>query len=156
MKLTHLDNQGRASMVDVSHKPVQLRTAAAEGRLAVSSATIDLVRDSSLPKGAPVEAARLAGIQAAKSTSRLIPLCHDLNLDHIDVDIQLEKAAFAIRSEVTSRRATGVEMEALTAVVVAALTLYDMCKAVDSGMSIEAIRLISKKKEDLPTAGRQA
>ena len=150
MKLTHLDNQGRASMVDVSHKPVQLRTAAAEGRLAVSSATVDLVRDSALPKGAPLEAARLAGIQAAKSTSRLIPLCHDLNLDYIDVDIQLESAAFAIRSEVTCRRATGVEMEALTAVAVAALTLYDMCKAIDSGMSIEAIRLVSKKKEDLP------
>ena len=150
MKLTHLDNQGRASMVDVSHKPVQLRTAAAEGRLAVSSETIDLVRDSALPKGAPLEAARLAGIQAAKSTSRLIPLCHDLNLDHIDVDIRLEKAAFAIRSKVTCRRATGVEMEALTAVAVAALTLYDMCKAVDSGMSIEAVRLVSKKKEDLP------
>ena len=150
MKLTHLDNQGRASMVDVSHKPVQLRTAAAEGRLAVSSETIDLVRDSALPKGAPLEAARLAGIQAAKSTSRLIPLCHDLNLDHIDVDIRLEKAAFAIRSKVTCRRATGVEMEALTAVAVAALTLYDMCKAVDSRMSIEAVRLVSKKKEDLP------
>jgi len=150
LKLTHLDNQGRASMVDVSHKPVQLRTAAAEGRLAVSSETIDLVRDSALPKGAPLEAARLAGIQAAKSTSRLIPLCHDLNLDHIDVDIRLEKAAFAIRSKVTCRRATGVEMEALTAVAVAALTLYDMCKAVDSGMSIEAVRLVSKKKEDLP------
>ena len=82
--------------------------------------------------------------------ARLIPLCHDLNLDHIDVDIRLEKTAFAIRSEVTCRRATGVEMEALTAVAVAALTLYDMCKAVDSGMSIEAIRLVSKKKEDLP------
>jgi cyclic pyranopterin phosphate synthase len=150
LKLTHLDNQGRASMVDISHKPVQLRTAAAEGRLAVSSETIDLVRDSALPKGAPLEAARLAGIQAAKSTSRLIPLCHDLNLDHIDVDIRLEKAAFAIRSKVTCRRATGVEMEALTAVAVAALTLYDMCKAVDSGMSIEAVRLVSKKKEDLP------
>ena len=150
MKLTHLDNQGRASMVDVSHKPVQLRTASAEGRLAVSSQTMDLVRDSALPKGAPLEAARLAGIQAAKSTSRLIPLCHDLNLDHIDVDIRLEKTAFAIRSEVTCRRATGVEMEALTAVAVAALTLYDMCKAVDSGMSIEAIRLVSKKKKDLP------
>lgn len=150
MKLTHLDNQGRASMVDVSHKPMQLRTAAAEGRLAVSSETIDLVRDSALPKGAPLEAARLAGIQAAKSTSRLIPLCHDLNLDHIDVDIRLEKAAFAIRSKVTCRRATGVEMEALTAVAVAALTLYDMCKAVDSRMSIEAVRLVSKKKEDLP------
>ena len=100
MKLTHLDNQGRARMVDVSHKPVRLRRAAAEGRLVVSPETIDLVRDSALPKGAPLEAARLAGIQAAKWTSRLIPLCHDLNLDHIDVDIQLEKAAFAIRSEV--------------------------------------------------------
>ena len=142
-------------MVDVSRKPVLLRTAAAEGRLAVSSDTIDLVRESALPKGAPLEAARLAGIQAAKSTSRLIPLCHDINLDYIDVDIQLEKAAFSIRSEVSCRRATGVEMEALTAVAVAALTLYDMCKAVDSGMFIEAIRLVSKKKEDLPSHGRQ-
>ena len=146
MRLTHLDSQGRSRMVDVSHKPVQLRTASAEGRLVVSPDTILLVRDSALPKGAPLETARLAGIQAAKLTSRLIPLCHDLNLDHIDVDIQLEKAAFAIRSKVTCRRATGVEMEALTAVAVAALTLYDMCKAVDSGMSIEAIRLVSKEK----------
>ena len=150
MKLTHLDNQGRARMVDVSHKPVQLRRAAAEGCLVVSPETILLVRDSALPKGAPLEAARLAGIQAAKWTSRLIPLCHDLNLDHIDVDIQLEKTAFAIRSQVTCRRTTGVEMEALTAVAVAALTLYDMCKAVDSGMSIQAIRLVSKEKKDLP------
>ncbi len=146
MSLTHLDKQGRSRMVDVSRKPVQLRTAVAAGRLVVSSETINLVRDSALPKGAPLEAARLAGIQAAKSTSRLIPLCHDLNLDYIDLDIRLEKTAFVIRSEVTCRRATGVEMEALTAVAVAALTLYDMCKAVDSEMSIESIRLISKKK----------
>ena len=153
MKFTHLDDQGRARMVDISHKPVQLRTAVAAGRLAVSSETIDLVRDWALPKGAPLEAARLAGIQAAKSTSRLIPLCHDLNLDYVDVEIRLEPAAFAIRSEVTCRRATGVEMEALTAVAVAALTLYDMCKAVDSGMSIEAIRLVSKEKEALAGQG---
>ncbi len=150
MSLTHLDKQGRSRMVDVSRKPVQLRTAVAAGRLVVSAETINLVRDSALPKGAPLEAARLAGIQAAKSTSRLIPLCHDLNLDYIDLDIRLEKTAFAIRSEVTCRRATGVEMEALTAVAVAALTLYDMCKAVDSEMSIESIRLISKEKKDLP------
>lgn len=96
-----------------------------------------------------MEAARLAGIQAAKRTSRLIPLCHELNLDHVDVEIELEESAFQIRAAVVCRRATGVEMEALTAVSVAALTLYDMCKAVDSNMRIECIRVTAKEKEDL-------
>ena len=149
MKLTHVDKEGRARMVDISHKPAQRRRASAEGRLMVSPDTVGLIRDSALPKGEPVEAARLAGIQAAKRTSRLIPLCHDLNLDHVDVEIELEESGFQISSAVVCRRATGVEMEALTAVTVAALTLYDMCKAVDSNMRIECIRVTTKEKEDL-------
>ena len=149
MKLTHVDNTGRARMVDISHKPAQHRRANAEGQLLVSPDTVKLIRDSALPKGGPVETARLAGIQAAKQTSWLIPLCHDLNLDHVDVEIELGESAFQIRSTVVCRRATGVEMEALTAVTVAALTLYDMCKAVDSNMRIECIRVTAKEKERL-------
>ena len=149
MKFSHVDKNGLAQMVDISRKAVQLRKACAEGRLVVQQKTLDLLRKSSLPKGGPVETARLAGIQAAKRTSWLIPLCHDLNLDHIDVQIEVGKAGFQIHSVVVCRRATGVEMEALTAVTIAALTLYDMCKAVDSKMKIEGIRLISKEKQNL-------
>ena len=149
MKLTHVGKDGRARMVDISHKPVRQRRASAEGRLVVSRETVELCRESALPKGGPVEVARLAGIQAAKRTSRLIPLCHDLSLDHIDVEIELEDSAFRIRADVVCRQATGVEMEALTAVAVAALTLYDMCKAVDSKMRIEDVRLTAKEKKPL-------
>lgn len=146
-KLTHVDAQGRARMVDVSRKPAVRRSAVAEGRLRVSPATVKKTLESGLPKGNPFEAARLAGIQAAKETSRLIPLCHTLNLDFVDVEIEVEEDAFRIRGTVVCRRATGVEMEALTAVSVTALTIYDMCKAVDQSMVIEGVRLVEKKKE---------
>lgn len=147
---SHIDDQGRARMVDISGKPRLRRTAVAEGYLYLQPHTVELIRRHNLPKGDPFEVARIAAIQAAKRTSRLIPLCHDLQLDFADVDIQLLDDSWKIRSTVSCRRATGVEMEALTAVSVAALTLYDMCKAADKQMRIGEIRLIEKRKEPLP------
>lgn len=147
-KLTHLDSQGNAKMVDIGEKQIVRRTAAAEGHVRLSPGTGQLILESSLPKGNPFEVARLAGIQAAKQTSRLIPLCHDLNLDFVDVQIELDGSDLAIRSQVSCRWATGVEMEALMAVSMAALTLYDMCKAVDKEMTIGEIRLMEKTKEE--------
>lgn len=149
MPLSHWDEAGRARMVDISRKPMVRRSAAAEARLRTRPETILAVRELAVPKGDPVETARLAGIQAAKETARLIPLCHPLLLDYVDVSIQLETDGFRIRSEVTCRWATGVEMEALTAATIAALTLYDMCKAIDSGMVLEQVRLVEKRKEPL-------
>jgi cyclic pyranopterin phosphate synthase len=146
-KLTHLDAQGSAKMVDIGEKQVVRRTARAEGSVRLSPGTSQLILETGLPKGNPFEVARLAGIQAAKQTSRLIPLCHDLNLDFVDVQIELTENELAIRSQVSCRWATGVEMEALTAVSVAALTLYDMCKAADKEMTITRIRLVEKTKE---------
>ena len=147
-KLTHLDSQGNAKMVDIGEKQIVRRTAAAEGHVRLSPGTGQLILESSLPKGNPFEVARLAGIQAAKQTSRLIPLCHDLNLDFVDVQIELDGSDLAIRSQVSCRWATGVEMEALMAVSMAALTLYDMCKAADKEMTIGEIRLVEKTKEE--------
>lgn len=147
---SHIDDQGRARMVDISGKPRLHRTAVAEGRLYLQPETVQHIRRQSLPKGDPFEVARIAAIQAAKRTSRLIPLCHDLQLDFVDVEVQLLDESWKIRSTVSCQRATGVEMEALTAVSVAALTLYDMCKAVDKQMRIGDIRLIEKRKEPLP------
>lgn len=147
MKFSHLDSAGKARMVDVSGKPVSRRTARASAVLKVSSAVVTQVRALDLPKGDPFEVARMAGILAAKRTADLIPLCHSLHLDWADVEIHMEEDHFRIESRVICRRATGVEMEALTAVTVAALTLYDMCKAVDPGMVITEVRLIEKTKE---------
>ena len=152
MELTHIDEQGRARMVDISRKERVYRRAVAEGKLLVSAQVHDLVQQSGLPKGNPFEVARMAGIQAAKQTSGLIPLCHPLALDWVEVKIELLEKAFRIRSEVRCHWSTGVEMEALTAVSVAALTLYDMCKAVDSEMSIAEIRLLEKSKSGTPAA----
>ncbi len=145
-KLTHLDSQGNARMVNISEKQVVQRTARAEGSVRLSPGTGQLILGAGLPKGNPFEVARLAGIQAAKQTSRLIPLCHDLNLDFVDVQIELAEDVLAIRSEVSCRWATGVEMEALAAVSVAALAIYDMCKAADKEMTITQIRLVEKTK----------
>ncbi len=147
VEFSHLDAQGRARMVDVGGKPESVRTALAEGCVFVSSKTIDRVRAAELPKGHPFEVARIAGIQAAKRTADLIPLCHTLHLDFADIRIELAADRFVIRSEIRCRRSTGVEMEALTAVAVAALTIYDMCKAVDKAMHIGEIRLVRKTKE---------
>ena len=149
-RLTHVDPTGRARMVDIGAKERVRRTAAAVGRVLVAENARRAILEAGLPKGNPFEVARLAGIQAAKGTSGLIPLCHNINLDFVDVDVELDDTGFLIRSRVSCRWATGVEMEALTAVAVTALTLYDMCKAVDPGMEIGRIRLLKKTKSPLP------
>ena len=145
-KLTHLDDSGAARMVDVSDKEVSDRTATARGSVLMSPATLKLVAEGAMKKGDVLSVARLAGIMAAKRASDLIPLCHPLPLNGIDVKLDCDSARGAVDIEATCRvRArTGVEMEALTAVSVAALTVYDMCKAVDRGMRLSEIRLVRK------------
>ena len=145
-KLSHLDARGRARMVDVGPKIPVLRKAVAAGELRCAPATLRLLRAGKTPKGDVLAAARIAGIQAAKQTSALIPLCHPLPLDSIQVEITPGRDRIRIQAEVRVHARTGVEMEALTAVSVAALTLYDMLKAVDRGMSIRDIRLLRKEK----------
>ena len=145
-KLSHVAADGGARMVNVGAKPDQQRSAAAVGRLTCSPQTIKLLRAQALPKGDVLTVAKIAGIQAAKGTAQLIPLCHPLALSHVDVEFSVEKDGIAIRATAALTGKTGVEMEALTAVSVAALTLYDMCKAVDKGMSIGGIRVVEKTK----------
>jgi cyclic pyranopterin phosphate synthase len=144
--LTHLDREGRPAMVDVGDKPVTARVAEAEGRILLSPASFDALRAGGGPKGDPLAIARIAGIQAAKQTATLIPLCHALALDHVDIALEPDAALPGIRARaiVRTRGRTGVEMEALTAVAVALLTVYDMLKAVDRGMTIEGVRLVRK------------
>src|SRR6184192_3832299 len=144
MKLTHVDEQGRTKMVDTGDKPITARRAVASARVVMSPATVIAVREHRTPKGDPLEAARLAGIMAAKRTADLIPLCHPLPLTHIDVQAQIEDYGIHLESAVSTNAQTGVEMEALTAVSVAALTVYDMCKALDKSITITDIRLESK------------
>ena len=144
---SHLDPAGGARMVDVGAKPVQQRTAVAEGRLTCAAKTIELLRARALPKGDVLTVAKIAGIQAAKNTAQLIPLCHPLALSHVDVEFAVEADGVAIRATAKLSGQTGVEMEALTAVSVAALTLYDMCKAVDKSMTIGGIRVVEKTKQ---------
>ena len=143
---SHLDDAGRARMVDVGVKPMQQRRAVAEGWLRCAPETIRQLRDRALPKGDVLAVAQIAGIQAAKRTAELIPLCHPLALDVVEVGFTLETDRIVIRAVAAITARTGIEMEALTAVSVAALTLYDMCKAVDKGMAIEGIRLVEKTK----------
>ena len=143
--LTHVDAQGRIRMVDVGGKPVTDREAVARGSIAMSKDARTLIRSGNNKKGDPLQAARLAGIMAAKKTSELIPLCHPLNLSHVSVDLTPTRQGYAIESRVRISGKTGVEMEALTAVAVAALTLYDMVKAVDKSMVIGDIELVEKK-----------
>jgi cyclic pyranopterin phosphate synthase len=145
-EFSHLDAAGRARMVDVTAKPDSVRTATAEGRLTCAPQTIVQLRAQALPKGDVLTVAKIAGIQAAKATGTLIPLCHPLALSAIDVEFAVEADGIAIRATVRTTGKTGVEMEALTAVSVAALTIYDMCKAVDKGMSIGGIRVVEKTK----------
>lgn len=135
-------------MVDVSAKPLSRRTAVAAGKIYLAPRTLGLIREKLIEKGDVLTVARLAGIMAAKSTPQLIPLCHSLGLDHADVECTLEEDGVAIRGTARCTGRTGVEMEALTAVCVAALTVYDMCKAVDSTMRIGDIHLVEKKKEE--------
>lgn len=145
-RLTHLDEHGRVHMVDVGEKAVSARCAVASGRVRCLPETLLLVREDRAPKGAVIATAELAGIMAAKKTHDLIPLCHPLPLSKVSVTIRLDDAlpGFRLEAEARTSGQTGVEMEALTAVSVACLTLYDMLKAVDRGMVIEAIRLVTK------------
>ena len=143
--LTHADAQGRVRMVDVSDKAVTSRMAVATGFVRVSAAARRLVRTGAVKKGDPLQAARLAGIMAAKSTATLIPLCHPLSLTGVQVDVELARGGIAIAATVKTSGQTGVEMEALTAVAVAGLTVYDMLKAVDKAMVIEQIVLVEKR-----------
>jgi cyclic pyranopterin monophosphate synthase len=144
--LTHLDAAGHARMVDVGAKPVTQRMARAEGRVRLQSATLALILSGSVPKGDVLAAARIAGIMAAKRTSEVIPLCHGLALSSAAIEFSAPAAdQLLIRAEVHCSDRTGVEMEALHAVSVAALTIYDMCKAVDKTMVIDGIRLIAKR-----------
>lgn len=145
-RLTHLDSAGAARMVDIGEKPVQARRAVAGGRLTCRRASIRLLRDRGLPKGDVLAVARIAGIQAAKRTSELIPLCHPLALNQVQVDFIVGADHIGIRAEVSTRDRTGAEMEALTAVAVAALSLYDTMKAVDKTMRIEGIEVLEKEK----------
>ena len=146
-QFSHLDADGTARMVDVSAKPVQRRRAVAEGRIELAPATVQALRDRALPKGDVLTVARIAAIQAAKRTDELIPLCHGLPVEQVDVDFAVDEGGVKIRATVITSAKTGIEMEALTAVSVAALTIYDMCKAVDKGMVIGAIRVTEKIKE---------
>lgn len=143
-KLTHVDATGRATMVDVSSKGTTRRVARASGKVKMSPETVATVRENRTPKGDPLETARLAGIQGAKRTAELIPLCHPLLLEHVDVTAILEDDGVFLESSVVMTGKTGAEMEALTAVSVAALTVYDMCKAVDKSMTIQDVRLEAK------------
>lgn len=145
-RLTHVDESGRPRMVDVGDKEVTDRRATAEGRVVMDGATLAALLGGRSPKGDPLVVARIAGIQAAKRTAELVPLCHTLPLSAVDVELEPDEALPGVRITATTRtRArTGVEMEALTAVSVAALTLYDMLKAVDRGMRIEAVHLVRK------------
>jgi cyclic pyranopterin phosphate synthase len=145
-ELSHLDDSGRARMVDVSAKESTARTARAQGRLRCDAATIAIVREGRAPKGAVLQTAELAGVMAAKRTAELIPLCHPLGLTKVAVTIEIDEAlpGFAVGAEVRTVGQTGVEMEALTAVSVACLTLFDMLKAVDKSMIIEGIRVVEK------------
>jgi cyclic pyranopterin phosphate synthase len=143
-KLTHIDAKGAARMVDVSAKPATDRRATARGKLLLSRETLDLVNEGRTPKGDVLGAARIAGIMAAKRTPDLIPLAHPLPLSHASVELTLEKDGIAIEATVGTTAPTGVEMEALTAVAVAGLTLYDMLKAVERGARLTDVRLVAK------------
>ena len=146
-KFSHLDASGTARMVDVGAKPVQRRTATAEGSVQCAPATIRALKAQALPKGDVLTVAKIAAILAAKRCDALIPLCHSLPLDAVDVDFTVGRDAVRIRATAATSARTGVEMEALTAVSVAALTIYDMCKAVDKAMVIGGIRVTEKRKE---------
>lgn len=145
-KFSHTDDEGKVRMVDVGNKPDQERIAIAEGLIMLKKETLSLIRENKIKKGDVITVARIAGIQAAKQTASLIPLCHPLPLHHVYVEEQLIENGIKIRAEIKTSGKTGVEMEALTAVSIALLTVYDMCKAVDKEMIIDTVKLIEKKK----------
>ena len=148
-ELTHVNEGGKANMVDVSSKPLEKRTATARGMIRLQPETVKLVSENGMKKGDVLTVARLAGIQAAKQTSNLIPLCHNILLSKVAVEATLTAEGVEVESTVVCTGQTGVEMEALTAVSVALLTVYDMCKAVDNTMELGTIQLVNKIKEQL-------
>ena len=147
MELTHINEQGRARMVDVTEKAETTRTAVAEGRIRINRETAELIRTGGMAKGDVLAVAQVAGIMAAKRTSELIPLCHPLLLSHLSVDFTILEEECAVQATCTVKLSgkTGVEMEALTGVSVALLTIYDMCKAIDKGMELDEIHLVHKE-----------
>lgn len=149
-KLSHIGADGRAQMVDVSAKPESVRVATAAGRIRLQSETLALISKDQIAKGNVLATARLAGIQAAKQTSLLIPLCHNLNLSHLEVEFAEMSDGLEAKCTARTKAQTGVEMEALTGVTVALLTIYDMCKAVDKEMQISDVRLLEKTKTPAP------
>ncbi len=150
--LSHTDELGKANMVDVSAKPLQLRTAVATGHISLQTATLDLIRENRMKKGDVITVAEIAGIQGGKRTSGLIPLCHPLLITKMDVTATLDNTGVRVTSLARCTGQTGIEMEALTAVSIALLTIYDMCKAVDKVMVINEIKLVEKIKENIGTA----
>ncbi|MCU0275962.1 MAG: cyclic pyranopterin monophosphate synthase MoaC [Acidobacteria bacterium] len=149
MKMTHLDDSGKARMVDISLKPNSQRRAVAGGKIILAPATLELLQENRLQKGDALAVARVAAIQAGKKTAELIPLCHPLAIQQLDVQFHIVADGVEIVATAVCEGRTGVEMEALTAVSVAALTLYDMCKAVDKNMIIGAIALLEKSKDEI-------
>lgn len=148
-RLTHINSKGEASMVDVSAKPIVLREAVAAGEILLQPATIRAIQKDQIAKGNVLAVARIAGISAAKKTGDLIPLCHPLPITHCEVQFAVQKNRIVITASAKIAAQTGIEMEALTAVSVAALTIYDMCKAIDKKMRIQNIHLISKTKKPI-------
>ena len=148
-ELSHIDDQGKAKMVDVSHKSEQLRSARATGTICLSENTIRLIRDTEIKKGDVLTVAEIAGIQGAKKTSELIPLCHPLQITRIVVKAQITGEGVEVTSQARCKGQTGIEMEALMAVEIALLTVYDMCKAVDKNMVISEVKLLEKTKTEL-------
>ncbi|MCJ7524193.1 MAG: cyclic pyranopterin monophosphate synthase MoaC [Candidatus Aminicenantes bacterium] len=149
MKLSHVNGSGKAQMVDVSGKPPMHREALAAGKIIISAPTLDLLKKNLLQKGDVLAVARIAAIQGGKKTAELIPLCHPLAIDQLDVQFQIVADGIEITAKAVSEGKTGIEMEALTAVSIAALTIYDMCKAVDKNMIIGAIALLKKSKREI-------
>jgi cyclic pyranopterin phosphate synthase len=148
-KLSHVDDKGKANMVDVGAKDDQKRIAKATGHITLKPETIQLIQDNSMKKGDVLTISEVAGIQGGKKTSDLIPLCHPLQITKLDVKATIDKTGVRVNSEARCVGKTGIEMEALTAVSVALLTVYDMCKAVDKEMNIDEVRLVEKTKTDL-------
>ncbi len=148
-ELSHIDKEGKANMVDVGHKPLQVRVAKASGFISLQPETVRLISENLIKKGDVITIAEIAGIQAAKETSRLIPLCHPLQLTKVEVKAKVTEKGVEVKSMTKCTGQTGVEMEALTAVNVALLTIYDMCKAVDKQMEMRDIKLDMKEKTDL-------
>ncbi len=146
--LTHVRPDGEVSMVDISQKPQSVREAIASGKIKLARETLALIEQNHIAKGNVLATARIAAIQAAKRTAELIPLCHQLLLNHVEVNFSTAPDGITITSSVRTIGQTGAEMEALTAVSVAALTIYDMCKAVDKAMVVDDVRLVSKSKRD--------